>query len=603
MTVRRRWPHLAASLLAAAVVTACAGGALHQARVADDLRDYDLAVANYLKALREHPANKEAQLGLERAKLRAAEAHFAVGRRLHAQGRDEDALVELQLASEFNPSDNAVANELQQVRVAIRDHLSRPPVGQTPLEALIDRSREFQPAGFSLPDVRLPAQITTGQQSTIRTVYLMLARLANLSITFDSQFRDNAAPVSLLSGMSLTQALDAVARSTSTFYQVIGPNAIVVVPDTPPKRREYADEVLRQFTIRNADLKETMDALRVVGDIRYIAPISGTNQILVRDTPDRLRAVANFIDQFDKPRPEVVVDVEVFEVDRNRLRDYGLQIASPGSTGIDGSADVNREGGLTLQSVRNLSQADVLMTNIPALYYRLLKTDTRTRTLANPHIRITDGTAATARFGQDVPVPKTTIAPIAQGGVNIQPQTSFDYRTIGVNIGITPRTHANDEVTLALTIELSSIGAPGFDGLPTFGQRNVTTSIRLKDGETNILAGLIREDERTEHQTLPGLGDVPVLGNLFARNRKEADQTDVVIMLTPHIIRGLDLAEEDLRPLRLPREGAPAGPAVIEPIFNPTPIVPPQPNRGGGPGAPGPTNNPNTPPPAGNQNQ
>jgi general secretion pathway protein D len=572
MIIRRRWLHLAASLLLSTALAGCAANSLRQARTADELRDYDVAVASYLKALREHPDNQEAQLGLQRAQLRAAAAHLAAGRRLHSQGRDEDALTELQIASEFNPADSGIAEELRIVRQARREELSRPD-GETALQSLIERSRSFQPAGYALPDVKLPAQITTGQQGTVRTVFMMLARLGNLSITFDTQFRDTPAQVSLLSGMSLAQALDAVARSSNTFYQVIGPSAVVVVPDTPAKRREYTNEVLRQFTIQNADLKETIDALRVVGDIRYIAPISGTNQILVRDSPERLQAVAEFIRQFDKARPEVVVDVEVFEVNRNRMREYGLQLASPGSTGIDGSADVNREGGLTLQTVRNLSQADVLMTNIPALYYRLLKTDTDTRTLANPHIRITDGTAATAKFGQDVPVPRLTITPIAQGGANIQPQTQFDYRTIGVNIGITPRTHANDEVTLALTIELSSIGAPGFDGLPTFGQRNVTTSIRLKDGETNILAGLIRQDERSEHQSIPGLGDVPILGSLFARNSKDAEQTDVVIMLTPHIIRSLSMTEDDMRPLRLPREGA-AGPSIIEPIFQPTPIFP-----------------------------
>jgi general secretion pathway protein D len=176
-----------------------------------------------------------------------------------------------------------------------------------------------------------------------------------------------------------------------------------------------------------------------------------------------------------------------------------------------------------------------------------------------------------------VPVPTLRVAPITQGGLDIQPQTQFNYESIGVNIGITPRTHANDDVTLVLDIELSSLGAPGFDGLPTFGSRNVKTVIRLRDGETNILAGLIREDERTERQTIPGLGDIPVLGQLFGRNRREAQQTDVVIMLTPHIIRSLDLSEDDLRPLRLPREGA--GSVMIEPA----PIVfPVQPRDPGG---------------------
>jgi general secretion pathway protein D len=182
---------------------------------------------------------------------------------------------------------------------------------------------------------------------------------------------------------------------------------------------------------------------------------------------------------------------------------------------------------------------------------------------------MTDGTEVTANFGQEVPVPQLTVAPITQGGINIQPQTQFTYRTIGVSIGMVSRTHADDDVTLRLNIELSSLGAPGFGGVPTFGTRNVTTEIRLRDGETNILAGLIREDDRTERQNIPGLGDVPVLGSLFGRNRREAQQTDVVIMLTPHVIRGLEVSEEDLRPLSMPIEAAGGMP------FGPTPILAP----------------------------
>jgi general secretion pathway protein D len=367
--------------------------------------------------------------------------------------------------------------------------------------------------------------------------------------------------------MTLRQALDAVATATNTFYQVTGPSTIVVVPDTPAKRREYTDEVMRQFTLQNADLKETLDALRIVADARYIAPVTATNSILVRDTPERVRAIGRFINQFDKAKPEVVVDVEVLEVDRTRLQEYGLQIASPGQTGISGTVDVNQANGVSLQAIRNLTDAGVLLTNIPALYYHLLKTDSRTRTLANPHIRITDGTQATARFGEDVPVPQVTITPVSQGGPVIQPETQYVYRTVGVNIGITPRTHPNDEVTLALNIELSSLGSAGYNGLPTFGNRNITTSIRLRDGETNILAGLIRDDERTEKDSIPGIGEVPVLGSLFARNHREAEQTDVVVMLTPHIVRTLDLTEDDLRPLRLPNE---TGASILEP----SPILP-----------------------------
>jgi general secretion pathway protein D len=571
---RRRLPLVVALLCAGALAACASSGNLKQAQAADDLQDFDLAVARYAKVVREHPTNRDAVEGLERAKLRASDAHHARGRRLAAQGKYEDAVVELQLASELNPTNAAAEHDLHDMRVALRAQLNKPESGQTSLESLIGRTQELPPAGYELPPTRLAAQVSTGQQATARTVYLMLARLGSLSLTFDPQFRDVPAPVTLQSGVTIRQALDLVAAATNTFYQMTGPGTLVVVPDTPAKRREYADEVVRQFTIQNLDIKETMDALRVVADARYISQISGTNTILVRDTADRVRVMGRFLAAFDKARPEVVVDVEVLEVNRTRLQEYGLQLASPGSPGIDGAADVNKPGGITLQTLRNLTQADVLMTGIPALYYRLLKTDSRTRTLANPHIRITDGVPASANFGQDVPVPSLTITPIAQGGVNVQPQTQFQYRTIGVNIRITPRTHPNDDVTLALNIELSSLGAPGFDGLPTFGKRNVETAIRLKDGETNILAGLIREDERTERQTVPGLGDIPALGTLFGRNHKDAEQTDVVIMLTPHIIRVLDLSEDDLRPLRMPREGSgTSGVGLIDSgAFSPLPV-------------------------------
>lgn len=557
--------------LLVAVASGCATSAINQARAADQLQEHDLAVARYARIVREDPDNTEALQGLERARLRASQEHFLRGRRLMAQGRHEDALLELQLATELNPGNADAERDLQEVRLALRAQLRARTGEQTPLQSLLARTQDLSPAGHELPDTTLEADIRTGPQSTARAVYLLVGQLADLSVTFDPQFSDVAAPLALQRGMTVRSALDTLARATGTFYLVTAPSAILVVPDTPSSRREYVEDVVRQFTIQNADLEETMNALRIVADVRYVAPVTGTNTILVRDTPERVQVIGRFLAAFDKARPEIVVNVEVLEVDRSKLHEYGLQIASPGSSGIDGVANANRDG-LTLQSLRNLGQADVLMTNIPALYYRLLKTDSRTRTLANPHIRMTDGTNGTASFGQRVPVPTLRVAPITQGGLDIQPQTQFNYESIGVNIGITPRTHPNDDVTLALEIELSSLGPPGFDGLPTFGSRNVTTSIRLRDGETNILAGLIREDERTERHTVPGLGDIPVLGHLFGRNRREAQQTDVVIMLTPHIIRVLDLTEGDLRPLRLPREGSGV-------MIDPSPVLVPMPPR------------------------
>ena len=288
--------------------------------------------------------------------------------------------------------------------------------------------------------------------------------------------------------------------------------------------------------------------------------------------------------------------MELLEVDRTRLREYGLQLASPtsdGLIGISGSADVNREG-FTLQTLRNLTQADVFLSGIPGIYYRLLKNDINTRTLANPQLRVSEGLPARARFGDRVPVPVTTFAPIATGGINQQPITSFVYENIGVNIDITPRTHHDDEVSLALTLSLSSISGVGFGGLPTFGNREVTTTIRLRDGETNMLAGLIRDDERTVLAGVPGLSDLPIIGPLFANNRKQSQQTDIVLTLTPHIVRVLDLQESDLRPFRLGRDyGSPGG---VTPDLPPFPAIPRDPRDE--PALPGPAPAPLPLPPA-----
>ena len=230
--------------------------------------------------------------------------------------------------------------------------------------------------------------------------------------------------------------------------------------------------------------------------------------------------------------------------------------------------------GFTLRDLQSLTSADVYLTNLPALYYRLLKTDSATRVLANPQLRTTEGVAAQARFGERVPVPVTTFAPIAQGGVQTQPITSFNYENIGVNIDITPRTHHDDAVSLAVKIELSSISGTGFGGLPTFGNRSINTTIRLKDGETNMLAGLIRDDERRSMAGIPGLSDIPLIGKLFAYNHKETQQTDIILTLTPRIVRVLELTETDLAAFRVGRDGATGG--VDLP---PLPIPVPQPQR------------------------
>ena len=566
-------------MIVSTIVSCASTGSLRVARNAEAAQNYDVAVAEYTKLLRDNPDSRDARTGLERARLRASQDHFTKARRLAATGNLEEALIEYQLAAELNPGNSEIGRELQDTRSQLRAKVAIREDGKTRLESLIAQSLSAPLPGAALPaDAKLPESVVF-RDANARDVYSAIGKFTNISVVFDSTFRDQ--PVSIdLRNKTLGEALNLLSTSTRNFWRSTGDREIIVVPDTAAKRREYEEEIYRTFYLSNADLKETIDILRIVVDARRIAALTATNAITIRDTPERINAAGKIISAIDKARPEVIIDVELLEVNRTHLSEFGLQLASPpqgaaSPSGLNGQADVNKEG-LSLRSLTSLTQADVLLTNLPSLYYRLLKNDGATRILANPQLRTSEGIPAQARFGERVPVPVTTFSPIAAGGVQTQPITSFNYEPIGVNIDITPRMHHDDAVSLALKIELSSISGSGFGGLPTFGSRSISTVIRLKDGETNMLAGLIRDEERKSFATIPGLGDIPVIGRLFGYNRKETTETDIILTLTPRIVRVLNLTAQDLQPFRVPRDSSTTGGMDVVPPL-PIPLPPPKP--------------------------
>ena len=579
---------------------ACATSARDRARIAEQAENFDEAVVEYTRALQGRPGDRALQRDLERAKLRAAQYHYAQGRRQTGIGNYEEALVEYQIASELNPEGGEIQDALRDTRQAVQTQLVARRDGLTALEAVIERTRMLPPAGLELPEDVLPDSLIFRDAST-RDVFSALGQFADINVIFDPAFANDSISVDLR-GATLSNALTSLSRSTRNFYRITAAQTVTVVPDTPAKRREYEEEVVQTFYLSNADLAETIDLLRLVVDLRRLAPVTATRAISIKDTPERLAAAARLIAAIDKASPEVVIDVELLEVDRQRLREYGLQFASAGSTGLNGFAGINESEGLSVADLGGLTNASVFVANLPGLFYRLLKRDQNTRTLANPHLRTTEGQTAQARFGEQVPVPVTTFTPFAAGGIQQQPITSFNYRDIGVNIDITPHTHHNDDVSLELVIEVLSISGVGYGDLPTFGNRSIETTIRLRDGETNILAGLIRDEEREVLEGIPGLSDLPLVGRLFARNRTETQETDIIVTLTPRIIRVLDLDEADLRAFRVARDTgtgldirAPLPSPVPPAAFQPTPLQPPVTSSAGAtPITPAPS--PNSPP-------
>ncbi len=524
-------PVLVVALAAAMAACAVAVSAIRKGEIAEQRQDYDLAVVEYTEAARQRPSDASIRLSLERARLRAAEVHLSKGRRAASLGKLDEALIEFQIASQLNPTSTTIDEAVRDTRTKLRAKVAVTREGKTELQSLVEKSRDLPLPGLDLPaGINLPESLSFRDASS-RDVFTAIGRFAEFSLVFDPAFRDAQVTVDLRKS-TFDQALASVAASTHNFYHVTAPRSVTIIPDTPAKRREYEEDVVRTFFLSNADVKETIDLLRIVVDARRIAPTSAANAVTLKDTPERVAAAGRIIAAIDKARAEVVIEVEVLEVNRTKLKEYGLQLASPGAAGVGGSVDANREG-LTLQELQTLSGAGVFLTNVPALFYRLLKSDTNTRTLANPQLRTSDGTAAQARFGDRVPVPSTTFSPIATGGVNQQPITSFAYENIGVNIDITPRIHHDDDVSLALKVEVSAFSGAGYGGLPTFGNRSVNSLIRLRDGETSVLGGLIRDDDRQVLEGVPGLSDIPLIGRLFARTRKETQQTDIIVTLTP----------------------------------------------------------------------
>ncbi len=554
------------AVAAALLLAACASSnAFRAGERAERRQDWDRAILQYSKAVQLDPDNLHYRKSLERARLRASEDHTTSARRLAGRGLYKEALDEYRLALDLNPHSSTLPAELQDVEERQRAGLKR-----TSIDEIKDKAREHALPGLALgPEAQQPLGLSF-RNSSLKEAYQALGKSAGVNFVFDSTLQDQTITIDL-EDVPFEQALTALSTVGHTFHRVLDSKVLTVVPDTPQKRREYEQQVVKTFFLSNADLKETIDLLRIVLGARRVAPLPGSNALTINDTPDKVAAAERIVDILDKKRAEVVVEVEILEVNRTRLRDYGIEITSrvAGSEGIAGAAFPDPFRVTTLDE-NPYKKSNIVISSLPGVIYRLLRSDSSTRLLANPQLRSSEGQTAQARFGDQVPVPVTTFAPIAQGGVSQQAITSFEYKNVGVNIDITPRVHHDGEVSLTLKLDVSSVGPAGFQGIPTFNSRQVTSVIRLRDGETNILAGLISDNERTSLSGIPGLASVPVLGRLFAHNKSDVTETDIVMTLTPHVVRRPELTEQDLRSFQL---GGETSPLLFEipstPVFTP----------------------------------
>lgn len=535
-------------ILSLVFLAGCASSkAFRAGEQAERRQDYDRAVLEYSRALKLSPRNVNYQRGLRTARIRAAQAHAAQARTLKTRGLLKEASEEYRLALDLDPEAASLRDELRVIEEQRQGSRA-----VSTLEELKQRVHERSLPGLALdPAAQQPLGLSF-RGASLREAYEALGRTAGVNFVFDPQFQDQ--PVTLeLKDVPFEQALAALGSTGHTFHRVLDSRVVSVVPDTPAKQREFEQQMVKTFFLSNIELKEAIDVLRVVLGARRVASVAGINALTLNDTPEKVAAAERILEAIDKARAEVVVDVEILEINRSRLRDYGIEITSavPNTQGVAGAIFPDPSSRNTLDQ-NPYKKGNLVVTSLPGVIYRLLRSDSDTRLLAAPQLRISEGQTAQARFGDQVPVPVTTFTPIASGGISQQPITSFEYKNVGVNIDLTPRVHDDGDVTLNLKLDISAVASSaGFQGLPTFTSRQVNSTIRLRDGETNILAGLIRDSERRGLTGLPGLSSVPVLGKIFSRNQVEGQQTDIVMTLTPRVVRRAELREKDLRSFML----------------------------------------------------
>jgi general secretion pathway protein D len=542
MTVHNDRPVAIALLIATLGLSGCASTNLSRdAKQAEDAGRYDQAVALYTQALTENPGDRRIAQDLERARIRASAAHALEAARRMTAGDLAGARSELEVALTMNPTDARIASDIQELDARIAE---KGAVAERSSLASLKRKVSEAPLGSLAvsPGAASPAEFVF-RDASLRDVLLSLGTLAGVNVVFDEGFRDQTISIDL-EDATFEEAFRSLCTTTRNFYRVETDRLITIVPDNEAKRREYEQQVTRTFYLSSADLKETIDLLRIVLGARRVAPLTAANALTLVDTPERIKAAETIIESLDKSRGEVVVEMEFLEVNRVRMEEYGIQLRSAGADGISASIFP----GDTTADQSPYAPENLFVSGLPGAVLTLLRADGDTRLLANPQLRAVDGESAQAEFGERVPVPITTFAPIATGGVPQQPITTYQYENVGVNILVTPRVHHNNEISLALEIRLSTITGTGYGDLPTFGNRSVNTVLRLADGETSLLAGLISDEERTSLKGTPGLANVPILGRIFSANAKEVKETDLVLMMTPRIVRRADVSIEDLLP-------------------------------------------------------
>ena len=539
----------------------------NQGKKAETLQDYDAAFVYYQKAVKADPYNANYKIKLNRIRFEASELHVKRGVELRKQGDLQGAAGEFQRAQAMDPSspvaDQELRNTVEMIAEKNRaaDAAAEPPAdaNEAPLAA---SPPEIKPLSRAPINLKMPNQ-------EAKIIFDTIGKLAGLTVIYDPDFPARRISVEL-NNVTMEQALEIVSLESKAFVKPVTENIIFVIPDQPQKRRDYEEQVVKTIYLSNTfqpqDITEIMTGLRQLLDLKRIQQLNSQNAIIVRDTPDKLLLAEKIIHDIDKAKPEVVVQVEVLEARTDRLRDLGIlpgqtatiAINPNNNTSSSSSTTTTTTAATTLNQLRHLSGADYTVT-LPSLTANAVLSDTNTKIIQNPEVRSVDGQTAKLRIGDRIPIAtgsfQAGVGVGSTGGagfVNPLVNTQFTYLDVGVNIDLTPRVHPNRDVSLKLKVEVSShTGDQAIGGItqPIISQRVIEHDIRLKEGEVSILGGLV---QRTDSKTLegwPGLAKLPLLRYLFSHDKTDHQEDEVLIVLTPRIVRIPEWTKANLRPL------------------------------------------------------
>lgn len=590
------------------VLTAgCAGsGAFRGGQHFSEKGDWDLAVARFTKALAASPKNIRYKIALENAKIQASRMHTEKARKLVDTGAFTKAAEEFQIAVSYDASNKAAADDAAVLRARVEK-----------LEAEKRQQKDLaarRPADATMPlpllSPRSPVPIKLNMTERLDKVYQTLGILAGVNVVFDPDLQNKDRTISAnLSGVTFQEALDQIGLVNKKGYRVLDRNTILIFDDTNAQTRQrWDDQVMRTFYIENVETKDIEPGLRsALGTQAKVAKNDVTNSITVIATLDEMALADRFIRSNDKPKGEILVEVEILEINRTKAKEYGLQLSNY-QAGVDlqptGAAG-EVSGGLTNLRAIFLSSLNVSdwVVQIPSgLFSKFLHDDSIVKILSSPKVRAFEGKKATFNVGTDIPIPQfypgyanqTTAGGTATLG-GFGGTTSAQYKTVGVNLEIDKaKVTANDEITMEFKAEFSLIGEDKVFGTgaaavnyPTFLTRKLENTLRLTDGVTAVIGGLLQgRDARTLKGAL-GLESIPLLNKVLGGQTKREEEIEILISLTPHILRAPNVGEEDVEPLYLGLRNNLRIPGV-RPLFGPDLEPEPAPSPAASPLTPGP---------------